>query len=143
MRCYCFYVHNHQTAAFHTCMLLPDLASAIREAHEAICIGTICATQDCRFWWIEIKDEEGAVVFSYPFVSEQGRNTAGDNCSGTYGLGERVQSMWSAVTQVFGRIGLAPRAESRSFVDRPVLNTPSHSRRPWLTSLLENWREPS
>ena len=53
-------------------MLLPDLASAIREAHEAVCIGTACATKDCRSWWIEIKDEEGAIVFSYPFVMDSG-----------------------------------------------------------------------
>jgi hypothetical protein len=107
MRHYCFYVHNGGPATFHTCMLLPDLASAIREAHEAVCIGTVCAIKDCRPWWIEVKDEEGAIVFSYPFVMDSGRVEKKATPLATQGFGERVRSVLGAVRQVLGRSGSA------------------------------------
>ena len=139
MRSYCFYVHNNQPTTFHTCMLLPDLASAIREADEAVCIGTACATKDCRSWWIEIKDEGGAIVFSYPFVMDAGGVEKEAPPLASRGFSKWVRGFLAAVGRITVRGSSGPGSHLSEQPSKATGSTGSRNLfmlgRPWRDSL--------
>jgi hypothetical protein len=121
-------------------MLLPDLASAIREAHEAVCVGSVCATQDYRSWWIEIKDEGGAIVFSYPFVmGASGVEKEAPRKATQQGFGEWVRAFLGAVGRITGKGGSGPGSHYSEQPSKAINPTGSRnlfmSGRPWRASL--------
>src|SRR5919112_3876876 len=70
MRRYFFHVYNGQRLwRDHVGLLLPDLASALREADDAVQIGLTSGQQDWSRWHIEVADCHGRLLFCYPYLS--------------------------------------------------------------------------
>ena len=72
MRRYYFHLYQGEHALLdHTGLLLPDLASAMREAREAAHIGIDLAACDQSGWRIEVADERGTRLITYHFPNQQ------------------------------------------------------------------------
>jgi len=98
VRRYFFHVYNgERLMSDHVGLLLPDIASALREADDAVQIGLASGQQDWSRWHIEVADCHGSLMWCYLYLTTT-------QATGQKGPQPKVRSFRSRLLHLWARL---------------------------------------